>query len=235
MPLYDWTAPSSAVTSPGTTSNRTRGQAITELCYYVGGDDDNDARARAGTAWDRAVRLFNQNPWKFNRTVTSFTLPTDFDTSGEVSLPDNFRNPLRMMLVDSGGNTVNFISYIKWREWTLRYPYQKRLGGGPFWFTVRNPHSSPVLIVDPIPDPTYNYIYPTLTFYYHTRIALAAADDSTLDVPQEVDEAIFSQALANFVEMLKGGPESRQYTAEAALKRIEIEPEWRDYEDFEIE
>ena len=232
MPV--WVGTSSATTSPATTANRTRSQAVVELCYYVGGDDDADAKTRAGTAWDRAVRDFNSVLWKFNRLSQDYTLPTDFDSSGEATLPTNFRGAVRLMLCNSDGETVEQIEYRDWRVWTITDPYQVAGGNAVNYYTSRNPHVDQTFIIDPIPDQTATFTYPTLRLFYSQRIELAAADDEVLDVPVEVEEAIFSLALAKFISMMKGAKEAGTYESIAFSKRTEVEQVWRDYEDFEI-
>lgn len=232
MPV--WSGVSEATSSPATSSNRTRAQAVTELCYYTGGSDNAIAKVRAGTAWDRAVRDYNGVAWRFNRQYQDYTLPTSFDSSGESALPDDFRSASRLMLLNSDGETVDFITFRPWREWTLTDPSHGVVGGGPNSYTFRNEHSSHKIVLDPIPDQTATYTYPTLRLHYHTRIELAPADDNLLDVPVEVDEAIFALALAKFIKMQKGAKESLEYERDASFQRSEVEREWRDYRDFEI-
>lgn len=233
MPV--WSVVSDSSTSPASTSNRTRSQAQVEMCYYVGGDDDSDQKTRAGTCWDRAVRDFNSVLWKFNRQHQDYTLPTDFNSDGEADLPANFRGAVRMMLLNSDGESVDQIEYKDWRIWTITDPAQFTSGAmGPNYYTSRNPHSDLTFIIDPIPDQTSTYTYPTLRLFYAQRIEIAAADDETLDVPVEVDEAIFALALAKFIKMNKGARESAEYERDATVKRMEVEQAWRDHEDFEI-
>lgn len=232
MPV--WVITPTTTTSTVSTANRTRAQAVQEMCYYVGGDDQADAKVRAGTAWDRAVRDFNGVAWRFNRQTQDYTLPSSFDTAGEADLPDDFRSASRLLILDSDGFSADFITFIPWREWTIRYPSQMSSGGGPNSYTFRNEHSEHKILLDPIPDQTATYINPTLRLNYHTRIELAAADDATLDVPVEVDEAIFTLGLAKFIKMMKGSRESAEYERDASYQRAEVEREWRDYEDFEI-
>lgn len=232
MPV--WVITPTATTTTVSSANRTRARAVEELCYYVGGDDDADAKTRAGTAWDRAVRDFNAVYWKFNRLSQDYILPTDFNSSGEADLPTGFRGAIRLMLLDSNGKSVEQIEYRDWRIWTITDPYQVVPGNLVNYYTSRNPHADQTFIVDPIPDSTATFTYPTLRLFYSKRIELATADDATLDVPVEVDEAIFALALAKFVKMMKGARESAEYERDASYQRSEMEREWRDYPDFEL-
>lgn len=234
MPV--WSGIAEAVVGGPATSNRTRIQAVTELCYYVGGDDDADARTRAGTAWDRAVRAFNEVAWRFNRMSTTFAIPADFNASGEAALPDDFRDAVRVMLLNSDGATVDWIDYVPWKEWTIDEPYQVPSPGaqGVNLYTLRNEHEDRTIIIDPIPDQTATYTYPTLQLHYHRRIELATADDATLNTPMEVEEAIFALALAKFIKMMKGGNEAKDFEADAIARRLEVEREWRDFGDFHL-
>lgn len=232
MPV--WSGVTEAGSPAVTVANRTRLQAVNELCYYTGGADDATARVRAGTAWDRAVRDFNGVAWRFNLQSTDYALPTDFSATGEATLPTGFRDSKRLMRVDSAGETVDWVTYRKWSEWTLTDPAHGTSGGGPNFYTSRNPHLDGTFIVDPIPDQTATYTYPTLRLHWHQRIELAPGDDETLNVPMEVDEAIFALALAKWIKMQKGARESSEYERDALSQRLEMEREWRDYEDFEI-
>lgn len=229
--VYSSTASSSSAVLTG--NNRTRAQAIVELLNYIGGDDSPDAQARAGRAWDAAVREFNRYAWVFNRVYQDLALPSDFDSAGEGSVETDFRSPLRAQLLDSNSKPQEWVDYIPWREWTVRRPSElANTAPSPYNYTLRNVHATLKVILTPPPATVTTYT--TFRLHYHRRILLASSDLSQLNVPAEVDEAIFQLALANTISMLQGHDKATGALARALDLRLDIERDWRDFQDTEL-
>lgn len=217
---------------PQTGSNRTRSQAVAEIAEHAGGDDRSIVAARAGRAWDAAVREFNTVAWRFNRMVQDITLVT---LTPDYTLNSDFRSPLRALILDSSSETIDEVSWMSYPEWTMAYPDQSSTASYPDIYTARNVHETGLVTFDPIPKAPFQY--PKVRVHYHRRIALATSDGSRLDVPMEVDEAIFALALAKFMAKVTGFQTAESagaspfYVTARAL-RSDVEREWRDYEDF---
>lgn len=217
----------SAAQFPQTSDNRTIGEAKTELAMYSGGQARTDILDRAGHAYRRAIREFNDVPWKFNRMTDDIELVAD---TADYQLENDFRNPIRAIMVDADNNTRESVAWVKYEEWVYHLPDQSTTGSMPLLYTVRNAHETGLLTVDPIPASSLSY--PTLRVHYHRRIEIPEDDAERVNAPVEVEEAIFARALAIFMSMVRTPREAGEYSVEAAVRRARVEIEHRDWEDF---
>lgn len=211
---------------PQTGSGRTRAQITKEIAEHLGGGSQPETQAVAGRCLDDAVRYFNTWPWKFNRVTQDITLvAADFD----YSLNSNFRSPWTAMLLDSNGKTRERVRWIPYTEWTRKYPDQSSTGGKPDFYTALNVHETGLILIDPVPAATITY--PTLRLIYHRRIVLPTGDSVKLNVPVEIENAIFSEAVARYVAKRKTFREARDERLIARADRIDLEHEYRDFPD----
>ena len=183
---------------PDTFQNRTRTQVQDELLEFVGGVGRTDAASRAGLAWDAAVREFNSVAWRFNIRTTDVTLIND---QQEYTLPDKVRSPVRCHMVDSNGRTRTIVWWIPYTEWLLARPDQSTGASIPSRYTMQNIHETGNVILDP--RPLTPFTYPTARLTYATWIDLQPTAGSKLDVPSDVDEAIFQLATAKLMSKNK--------------------------------
>lgn len=212
---------------PQSGTSPTRAQAIAELCSYVGGEESTLQQTRAGASLDGAVRAFNDVYWKFNRLVNDITLAA----GATFTLTDAFAAPYRACLVDSNSKEVYPVSWMEWGVFVESK--QPDLGTSPMpqWYSCRNVHETGVVQV--WPQLATPLTYPTLRIYYFRRIVKAATDTDRLNVPEEVYQAIFQFALANFLAKSRDG--ASRAAAEfqiAANMRARVEQLHRDYQDW---
>ena len=212
---------------PQTAYNRTFGEAKDELAQYSGGAARSDILVRAGSSYLSAVREFNDIPWKFNRMVDDITLVAG---TADYTLENDFRDPMRAIMVDSDSKTREEVMWVPYQEWVYHLPDQSTTGSMPLYYTIRNAHLTGLVTVDPVP--ATGITYPTLRVHYHRRIALPVADSEKVNVPVEVDEAIFSRAVALFLAKVRNHKEAGEANVEAAIRRARVENEHRDWEDF---
>ena len=211
-----------------TSSNRTRQTATIELSEYTGGSDRPEVLARAGRAWDAAVREFNTVGWRFCRSTNNITLSS---ASKEYTLATDFRSQVRCQLLDANSNSVNCpLEWIPYEEWLVKFGDQTVGGVVPYRYTALNIHNLGTVRFDPyiVGTPTY----PTAQITYLHRIALAPGFTDSLNVPMEVDEAIFMLAASKLVGRAKGQDEARGLRAEADMLRSACEREHRDWPDL---
>jgi len=150
---------------------------------------------------------------------------------GEFDLPFPFRNFTRAHWVDEQGHERTSLVFVPWRQFSIflsRFTTVSR----PIFITMRNLHSQGKMILHPRPQGK-NMIWPIIRLTYSSYIQVAGSvDDSVLDVPQEVDSAIFKRAADIFVERLKGAAAVTALTKQETLdKRYEMEQLYRDFED----
>lgn len=150
--------------------------------------------------------------------------------SGEFDLPFPVRNFVKAHWVDEQGHERTSLVFVPWRQWAVfvsRFTTVSR----PQFITHRNIHATGKMILHPRPQGK-NMVWPIIRFTYNTYIAVAGSDDdSVLDVPQEVDTAIFMRAAEIFVARLKGPNASAPMKPETMDMRLQMEQQYRDFED----
>lgn len=205
---------------PQTFQNRTRGDAALELSEYVGGGQRPEALERAGRAWDAAVREFNSVAWRFNLTIQDITLISNPETPN-YPLDDFVRTPLNVQMIDSTGKTRVTVDWIPFSQWLNVRSDQTSGGPVPRLYTMRNLHEEGEVIFDPRPAGTLTY--PTARLYYLKWIEIQPSDGGFLDVPPDVDEAIFQLAIAKLISKNKRFSEATVAYGLAAALRIQAE------------
>lgn len=214
---------------PASGSNRARNAVISELTEWTGGGNRTEMQVRAGRAWDSAVRQFNAIAWRFNRMQDDITLSSTSGTT-DYTLNTDFRSPLKAMLLDSSSRLVEGpLIWMPYGQWVASWPDQTGTGNQPELYTVRNEHETGIVTFDP-PTSGSN-TYPTVRIDYHRRILTQSGDTGVLNVPQEVDEAIFQLALAIFISKVRSYQEARDQFTLAARMRSECERMWRDFDE----
>lgn len=209
---------------PQTSNNRTRLQAENELCDFLGGGNRGEMRAMAGRMWDAAVREYNDVCWKFNRMQQDITLVAD---TKEYELNSDFRSPLRAQLLDSNSVGQQDLIWLPHHDW-LRYFAGGSSGAGiPDYYTALNIHLTGLVRFEPWPMGTLGY--PTAKITYFRRIVPASAESDVLNVPMEVDEAIFQLARAKMVHAKDGGDKAATDYLVAQRMKEEVRREWRDW------
>jgi hypothetical protein len=150
--------------------------------------------------------------------------------SGEYDLSSPFHNPVRAMAIDGSGQTRYGLTWIPWRRWTAYRPWQITTGSVPLWYTIRNWHQTGKVTFDPRPGSKTTY--PMIRIIYSTPIVLPG-DSGILNVPQEVDDAIFQRASVIARRNTAGpgavGPDELREEME---RKLELEAKWRDFPDF---
>lgn len=147
---------------------------------------------------------------------------------GSGLLEAEFRNPRAANLLDANGHECYAVDYLPWEV------FQRLLGDDRStpsnvleYYTVRNAHETGLVIWYPrILRPA---AYAELRIVYHRRIALATGDTDRLNVPVEVDEAIFQLAVAHHIAKSKGFIEASASKKRAGEIRLLVERDWRDF------
>jgi hypothetical protein len=133
-------------------------------------------------------------------------------------------------MVDSNSATREDVSWIPWSVWVSDYPDQSNTGSIPLVYTARNIHQTGQVTVDPVPASSLTY--PTLRLFYHRRIVFPTSGNSVLNVPEEVEQAIFEDAVWLYLRKVKTFREARDARAEALLSKSAIMFEYLDFEDY---
>jgi hypothetical protein len=210
---------------PQTFQNRTRTQAQAELVEYVGGVGQSDALTRAGEAWDAAVREFNTVAWRFNTAQQDIALVNNQQT---YTLNDFFQAPLRAKLVDPNGKERTALTWFPYAEWLVYRPSQLTGASQPYIYTAQNTYQTGLVTLDPFPVAPFTY--PTFRIFYLTYIQLQPTAGLTLNVPPDVDEAIFQLAVAKLIAKNKRfGGDSEQAMALALRMRAAVERNYRSW------
>lgn len=211
---------------PQTSKGRVISAMMDELASFTGGKTRTDTLDRAREAIFEEIRSYNAWSWTFNRITEDITLVA---AQADYSLAANWRNSLRAQMVDSSGNTREDVDWIEWGDWVSTRPDQSTTGSMPLLYTARNIHETGQITVDPVPASSLTY--PTLRLFYHRRI-LCPGDNAVINVPTEVEQAIFDGAIWRFLRKMKTFREAREALAPAILSMQTITQEYRDYGDY---
>lgn len=219
------TVPATSV--PQNDQGRQRRDMVDEMVSYVGGTNIAAAKTRAGKSLDRAVRQFNNILWRFNVVEQDVTLVVSTD---EYDLTVPFRAPLRAYVLDSNSDRRGLISYYAYPEWlVLSSDDATGTGSTPLAYTVRNVHRESKVIYNPLGT---SLRYPTVHHVYYTDVRLASGNTDKLNVPADVEEAIFATALGDFMKKERGPSDAVLYIQEATALREKAEIEWRGWPEI---
>ena len=151
--------------------------------------------------------------------------------SGEYDLSAPFRSSVRALALDASGQTRYILTWVPWERWTQTRPWQITTGSNPLWYTARNWYKNGRITFDPRPGNATTY--PMIRLTYNTYILPAAGADGRLDVPQEIDQAIFDAASVTVRRNILGanavGPDELREMRE---RYFELEVQWRDHPDY---
>ena len=204
-----------AAAFPQTAGNRTCKQIVEDIANYVGGDTSDPQKARIKTAFQSAVRSFNTWAWKFNRIATA---DTSFvaDTT-DYQLPTDFRNPLRCTLIDINGRDVFSLEWRHFKAWVFEMDTTVASSQIPTHYTVKNVHQTGLISFFPRIG-TGGFSFPKFRVDYHRRILVPNLDDDLLNVPLEVEEAIYQEGISNAIAMTRSFAEATTaYTLSSCL------------------
>ncbi len=211
---------------PQTGNNRTRAQLVSEMLAYVGGQDDTDMVDRAGASLDSAIREFNSVLWQFNRVRQSVVLAAgaDFTING------NFRASLAATLLNAANEERERVAWLPYEEFLETFRDRTGTGSFPLAYTTRNFHETGVVTVWPtLVTPLQ---YPTMRLEYFRRIARPGTDETVLNVPEEVEEAILQRSVSIILAKSRSFELAGQAGALAAGMREAAQMQYRDYPDF---
>lgn len=213
---------------PQTGQGKTRAEAIAYIAAYIGGENDDDAKQKAGRALDAAVDRYNLADWKFKRKVHSHTLTTG--VAGKlVSLPSLFKSPYRARLLDASGNEQGDVAWYEYGVFKDRFSLYTGTGNRPLHYSARNIHETGQVMFEPqLASPIQ---YPTLEVTYHEWITKTTTDTARLNVPGAVEAAMLEYAVAKAVAMEDGAREAAAQMAEAERLFDLLEDE-RSYPDY---
>ena len=212
---------------PQTSKNRNLDSLKEELASFIDGGARDKNLVKAQQAIFEAIRSFNSWAWKFNRVTEDITLVA---ATADYTLAANWRNPLRAQMVDSSGDTRNDVDWIDWSDWVSGFSDQSTTGSIPLFYTARNIHENGLITVDPVPATTLTY--PTLRLFYHRRILCPVNGSTPINAPDEVEQAIFDEAIWRFLRKVKSFRDAREAQGSAILSKALITQEYRDFEDY---
>lgn len=150
---------------------------------------------------------------------------------GEGDLSTDFKSPKAAFLVDSDGHSSWPLEYIPYYEWLQLYNEDRNLVSTSLdVFTVRNPHETGKVLWYPRIQRPASWV--ALRLIYHRRILLASTNESRLNVPVEVEQAIFDLAVAKHISKVRGFTTEKGVTSAFILakqSRQTVEAEHRDW------
>lgn len=206
---------------PQTAANRPFGDMVDELAGWAGSQSRESRKQEARYDIQRSIREFNEVPWAFNRKSDTFALDSAAEGTASFNLETDFRSPVVALLLDSNSKSRDDVQWIDYREWTQIDPDQQSSGSRPIYWTALNTHElGKIIISPPVAD---SVTWPTLNVIYHRWIVIPANDTSKINVPTDVEEAIFQTALAHFIARVRTFQEASIARGEARRRRQAVE------------
>jgi hypothetical protein len=216
---------------PQSGSNRTRSAALAEIASFYGGESRPQIVARAGAAWESAIREYNTWLWRFNRVTANITLASPSPAGSDTyDLATDFAEPNRAKLVDSNSKERDSLSWVPFEEWLIYFPDRSATSSRPCFYTAQNVHETGKVTV--YPPPATSLQWPTLRLYYFRRIVVPTGDGERLNTPQEIDEGIFQLAQAKMTHKQKSFADAAQEYARAGDFRLGLEHRFRSFPDI---
>lgn len=218
---------------PQKASNRTLEVLAREIADHDAGGNSQVRRDRAKESLRDSVREFNDVMWKFCRVVTDITLAATADGAlAEFDLPSNFRTPLRAVFLDENDNETRALPYVPVEEKVHGWPSEQSVSNVPWVYMAFNVHIEGKVRYYPRLIGTFTW--PKVRHYYFRRIVHPTGPDDVLNVPEEVENAIFILAVAKFLAKQLGynNPNTVRARAEADDARLRVQREWQDWGDI---
>jgi hypothetical protein len=212
---------------PQKSKNLTRSKVLSRIASYIGGASDAMATKRAGEAWEDAIESYNEIFWSFNRVRQDITLVADTNV---YTLNTDWRAYNRAVLLDSNSVERITVEWIDWDRWTDEETQQTHSSGIPYFYTAENTHERGEVRVDPTPGSSITY--PTLRLYYWRWIEVPTAGGSQLNVPRDIDRAIYKLGVAMAVHKATTAREAAADYALAEQARQKAEDRYRQWPDY---
>lgn len=211
--------------------NRTRGEVLTEIASFYGGEDRASILNRAAKAWESAIREYNTWLWTFNRVTIDITLSSPSPAASDTySLPTDFAAPNRAKLVDANGKERDAVEWVPFDEWLVYVPDRSTTASRPIFYTAQNAHETGLVTI--YPRAASSLQWPTLRIYYFRRILIPTDAGERLNVPLEVDEGIFQLAQAKMTHKQKNFAFASAEYDRAVGYRLGLEHRFRDFPDI---
>ncbi len=122
-----------------------------------------------------------------------------------------------------------YLEWIRWEDWTKVDPDQKSKSSIPNYFTIRDIHNlGKVIFSPPLALPNSR---PTCLLDFHIRIAVPTADDTVINVPQEVEEALVGEAVAIMLAKGRSFEDAQGARQQAKVLRRLAEIQHKDWPD----
>lgn len=221
-----------SATYPLKGANFTRLEAAQALADHTGGLTNEAQLAKARRAWDRAVDDYNDVSWKFNIITQDFTLVND-DRDYALDTTNTFRTAKSCHLVDASSEIITTLRFSQFSQYLFERRDKSGEGGEPKTYYFQNAHKDGLIYF--YPKPVTTITHPTARLFYHHWIEKVTSDTARLDVPRDVDLAIWEKALHNFMTVEKGVNDRVVQERHALNKRLMVERAHRDYKAIHVD
>ncbi len=209
-------------------NNKTRRRVLSDLAGYIGGENNADILEFCASIWDDVIRRANTTLWKFNRRKTDITFLAN---TSEYSLPAKFFKAQAVSVVDSDDQEVFEVGYVPFELWTELFPDQQTHSASfPDYYTLENPHETGLIKFEPRLGATFTY--PKARLWWFQRIERAQGENDVLNVPEEVDQALFMVAVGEVVSKRLGFNEASGYMAQGGAMMKAVIAMHAGFEDY---
>ena len=174
--------PASTTYVPGTQTGQVLVSQIMSFFQATGSDAEGTALAGLNSG----ISMINSKTWKkiYGSTDITFVAGTS-----EYAVPSNFKDPIRLILLDSSSNRVGRVDHMTNADMYDEFQVETT-AGEPTFYTVN--YSTRKVDLDSDPTSAWVTNYPTGRLFYHKRIAKLTPGGST-GLPPEFDEFLVAR------------------------------------------
>lgn len=179
--------PASVQTTPAV---KNFGSMKQDVANYVQMGDAPTELGIAGDAINSAISELNAFNWSWNLVYTDITFAA---STGDYTIPANFRKPRKFIVMDSAGSEKTILA---WEDPKTFMDYYKadNTDGTPHSYTVFNSVEYQTLSLNVPASSSWVASNPTGRLWYFRRLARLESDSDVLVAPHEVEAWLKWQA-----------------------------------------
>ena len=186
------------------------GALVRQILDFFQAPDDPTLISLALQGINSGISMINSRTW---RQITNSDDITLDNTNDRYSLPDDFKQPIRLLELNASAKRTGSICYLAPGEFYLAFRDNTQ-ASNPLHYTVD--HSARVFVLSCVPSSGYTAQVPTLRSQYHKRV-LKLNCTGTTGIPPEFDE--FLVARGSLWCAMARDPQLRRMFAEESTER----------------
>ena len=149
--------------------------------------DDPEVRTVALAGLNGGLALINSRTWKKLYGTSDITLNA---TDREYTVPDDFKDPIRLFLLDTNSQKSDIVRFKTEDEFYQLFYDQNTVTGSPYCYTFD--YSTRKIVLDSAPGSGFIAQWPSVQTRYHRRVPKLNCTGTT-GLPPEFDEFLVAR------------------------------------------